>query len=338
MPPSRFPALELLGVRSTVRERCGLGAGECSKPCDTCCQVSDLPLSTYELERATRIKDNNKVLAALDPAQLEASRSTPKGAARVVKRERAAADTSQEVRRSTRAKADVDYTAEKVEPLQTWSSASAVRSSTPAVVEVPVVQAAKRPLPSVSNGSLHFADFPDFRPNLTPKQVFQLGSFGGTYFRPITSSVTCMHYPATQHEEFPQDWFSGLSIAKQVASPVYRESVNRYGVKSGTDLLAWEASGWIRPCDPYGWFQWYCRFYQGRRSSDDARQVGRWLALCGPNGRFRISLINKIYRAGGAARVNDASVSPVIRQTLQHWGYELSAPDYEKRIRAKKPP
>lgn len=75
-------------------------------------------------------------------------------------------------------------------------------------------------------------------------------------------------------------------------------------------------------CDPYGWFQWYCRFYQGRRCSDDARQVSRWLKSAGPKGRFRSQLCNKILAANTSH--DDRSISPVIRQTMLHWGLDIT--------------
>lgn len=81
----------------------------------------------------------------------------------------------------------------------------------------------------------------------------------------------------------------------------------------------------MREQDPYGWFQWYCRFYMGRRSDDDERQVGRWLALAGPKGRFKNRLVNMIKERG--AEYDDETISPVIRQTLQHWGYQITPED-----------
>lgn len=87
-------------------------------------------------------------------------------------------------------------------------------------------------------------------------------------------------------------------------------------------LGMWESSGWISDADPYGWFQWYCRFYQGRRSSDDARQIARWKGVAGKKGRFRSQICNKIIAAN--TRANDESISPVIRQTLFHWGLEVT--------------
>merc|ERR1712028_239756 len=78
-------------------------------------------------------------------------------------------------------------------------------------------------------------------------------------------------------------------------------------------------AAWIAAIDPYGWFQWYCRFYMGRRSTDDERQVNRWKSGHGPKGRFRSQLLTKIIVAGGD--IDNAKVSPVVRQTCQHWGY-----------------
>ena len=98
----------------------------------------------------------------------------------------------------------------------------------------------------------------------------------------------------------------------------------------------WESSGWIVDCDPYGWFQWYCRFYQGRRCSDDARQISRWCKSAGPKGRFRSQLCNKILAAKTSC--GNASISPVIRQTLLHWGLEITEivlEKHRKRVGAK---
>ena len=179
----------------------------------------------------------------------------------------------------------------------------------------------------LSNGVLIFDDFPDFRPNLTPKEVLQLGSFGGTYFRPIYSSVTKQHYNDEVWKELPDDWLEGLTIKKHVASPHYDENVNKYKVKCGGSLEMWESSGWMRACDPYGWFQWYCRFYQGRRCDDDERQVGRWMKSTGPRGRWKNNLISKIAKSG--KNFDDPSISPVVRQVLQHWGYVLTKADFD---------
>ncbi|KXJ22738.1 uncharacterized protein LOC110251832 [Exaiptasia diaphana] len=196
--------------------------------------------------------------------------------------------------------------------------------------KVPKQQEIKRD----KHGKIIFADYPDFKPNLTPKEVLQAGSFGGTYFRPIKSSITGEKYAAVW-KEFPSDWFDGLSIPRQVVSSVYHTDVNTYKVKCGGSLEMWESSGWIVKQDPYGWFQWYCRFFLGRRSDDDSRQVGRWLRCAGDKGRWRNNLITKVVRSG--CGYDNAGVSPVVRQTLQHWAYRLTKEDYDKYAKKVKP-
>jgi hypothetical protein len=175
-----------------------------------------------------------------------------------------------------------------------------------------------------------FRDHPTFRPKLTPKEILQAGAFGGTYFRPIYSGVTKQLW-RDAWREFPADWFAGLDVSTQVASSVYRPGVNKHGVSCGQGLEAWESSGWIASCDPFGWFHWYCRFYLGRRCDDDDRQISRWLGVAGPTGRWKSNLVAKCVAAGRP--YDDASVSPVVRQTLLHWAYELTAEDYDAYAR-----
>lgn len=169
---------------------------------------------------------------------------------------------------------------------------------------------------------------------MTPKEVLQAGSFGGTYFRPIYSSVTGKQYKDEAFLELPKNWTDGLNIKKQVTSSKYDEVVNTYKVKCGGSLQMWEESGWIHKQDPYGWFQWYCRFYRGHRSADDERQVGRWLRCAGHTGRWKNNLIMKWYRGG--AQYNDPNISPVVRQTLQHWGYRLTEDDHQAKVKQLK--
>lgn len=179
------------------------------------------------------------------------------------------------------------------------------------------------------HGCFVFPDHPSFKPNLSPKEVIQLGSFGGTYFRDIVSGVTGEKYEG--HEvvkELPEDWFDGLDLDADVCSSSYNKAANRYKVACGASLGQWECSGWISQLDPYGWFQWYCRFFLGRRSSDDERQIDRWMKGQGPTGRWRIQLCNKIIRA--RAHIDDVKVSPVIRQVLQHWAYKLTLSDLKQ--------
>lgn len=166
----------------------------------------------------------------------------------------------------------------------------------------------------------------DFRPNRTPEEVLRVGSFGGTYFRPIISSVTNVRYNSAEvlKETVEPSWISNLDRKTTLTSSIYNTYVNKYKVKCGGSLGMWESSGWISDADPYGWFQWYCNFYKGRRCSDDERQISRWLKIAGPKGRFRSQLCNKIFAQGGLGKVDDFKISPVIRQTLLHWGLEIT--------------
>ena len=164
---------------------------------------------------------------------------------------------------------------------------------------------------------LIFDDFPDFTPNLKPFEILKQGSFGGTYFRPIYSTITNQNY-IDVYKELPKFWFKDLP-ENYYKSSVYDKNVNRYKVKCGSDLLTWETSGWINPQDPYGWFQWYCKFYCGRRTDDDSRQIKRWLNLAGPRGRIRKRFLNNVTEE----KYFDPTFSPAIRQTLMHWAFEF---------------
>lgn len=169
----------------------------------------------------------------------------------------------------------------------------------------------------------------DFHPNRSPEEVLRAGSFGGTYFRPITSAVTNIRYDAKDvlADTVKGEWIKGIPMVR-LTSSTYQKNINKFKVQCGGSLGMWESSGWIVDSDPYGWFQWYCRFYQGRRCSDDKRQISRWCKSAGPKGRFRSQLCNKIIAAGRS--FGDSSISPVIRQTLLHWGLEITSTILEK--------
>lgn len=167
-----------------------------------------------------------------------------------------------------------------------------------------------------------FKDHPEFRPNLTPKQMFELGSFGGTYWRPIYSTITKKSYKDV-HKKNPEfkKWFKNIPES-HLSSKTYDKKKNRYGVKVGTTLEMWEERKWITKMDPYGWVQWYCNFFIGRRTDDDERQIKRWQGVAGKKGRFSKRLINMIKNKG--ASWDDETISPKIRQTLQHWAFAVT--------------
>ena len=99
---------------------------------------------------------------------------------------------------------------------------------------------------------------PDFAPELTPKEMLRLGVFGGKYMTDCT-------------KEFPVDWFDGAKLSRRGHDP----TLNYFGVSASQPLSVWRSKGWIAPVDPRGWFQWYCRYYLGRRiPEEDARQSG----------------------------------------------------------------
>lgn len=181
-----------------------------------------------------------------------------------------------------------------------------------------------------SRGEIVFRDFPDFRPNLTPREIFKMGSFGGTYWRPIYSRVTKKEYK-NKHKKYPASWWSGISTAHLTTDwKNYDKKINKYGVKVGSTLREWEDKKWITKHHPYGWVQWYCDFYSGKRSPDDQRQINRWIRTAGPKSRFRLALINLIRRKRG--KYNDFTISPKRRQTLQHWAYRLTNRDYNSQV------
>ena len=158
----------------------------------------------------------------------------------------------------------------------------------------------------------------NFGTNKTPIEVINEGAFGGTYFRDIYSNI---------NNKWLKNSWKEFSLLKDVdlkhySSNFYDTKINKYGIKCGTSLRFWENKGWIHPNDAYGWFQWYFRYYLGRRSSDDERQVKRWKGIVT---RFKGILVKMIKNKG--AKFDDYSISPKIRQVLLHWGYELVESD-----------
>ena len=148
----------------------------------------------------------------------------------------------------------------------------------------------------------------EFTPNITPVNVIKKGAFGGTYFRNIYSGVNGRWYKNSSKE------FSKLkSIDKKYyASDFYDVKLNYYSVEVGTSLRFWESKNWIRPIDPYGWFQWYFRYWKGKRSEDDFRQINRWKRIVT---RF-VGILKKL--------ISERKDSKEIRQILLHWCYELN--------------
>lgn len=138
---------------------------------------------------------------------------------------------------------------------------------------------------------------PRFKPELTPKEMLALGVFGGVYMRDCT-------------KEFPKSWFTKAKFQKK-DSRTGDATLNYFRVHASQSLAVWRAKGWIKEQDPRGWFQWYCRYYMGRRSDDDERQIKRWIAM-----RRHISQVTKSCKAG------DHSCHRKQRQAVLHWAYD----------------
>lgn len=138
---------------------------------------------------------------------------------------------------------------------------------------------------------------PRFKPELTPKQILSLGAFGGVYMRDCT-------------KEFPKDWFAKAKFQTK-GSYKHDPKLNFFGVNASQPLSVWRKKGWIYKDDPRGWFQWYCRYYMGRRGPDDERQIKRWAAI-----RRHIAQIKKHCRPG------DFTCRPTQRQAVLHWAYD----------------
>jgi hypothetical protein len=134
-----------------------------------------------------------------------------------------------------------------------------------------------------------------FKPDLSPKQMLALGVFGGKYM------TDCA-------EEFPSDWFAAAKLSPAGPDP----RLNCFGVLASQPLAVWRKKGWIHPDDPRGWFQWYCRYFLGRRLPlEDERQIRRWLAI-----RRHVRQV-EINCAPG-----DTACRPRQRQALMQWAYD----------------
>lgn len=136
---------------------------------------------------------------------------------------------------------------------------------------------------------------PEFRPDLTPRQMLELGVFGGNYF-------------TGEYQELPPAWLQHAVISDHGHDP----ALNFFAIDASQPLRFWEERGWIFEEDPRGWFQWYCRYYMGRRLPEvDRQQIKRWKAM-----RRHIAQIKKACHPG------DLNCRPRQRQALLHWAYD----------------
>jgi hypothetical protein len=135
----------------------------------------------------------------------------------------------------------------------------------------------------------------EFRPELSPAEMLRMGVFGGKYM----TDCAC---------EFPHDWFEGAKLSPSRSD----KRLNYFGVDASQPLSVWRKRGWIHPEDPRGWFQWYCRYYMGRRlANEDARQIKRWKSM-----RRHVRQIQMNCEPG------DIWCRKRQRQALLHWAYD----------------
>lgn len=135
---------------------------------------------------------------------------------------------------------------------------------------------------------------PDFKPELTPKQMLQMGIFGGEYF-------------ADRPSDIPKDWFEEVKLSDKSDS-----KLNYFGVSASQPLKVWQQKGWIDERDPRGWFQWYCRYYLGRREPEyDTWQIKRWKTIRRHVGQIKANCMP-----------GDINCRPRQRQALLHWAYD----------------
>ncbi|ORY41823.1 hypothetical protein BCR35DRAFT_316445 [Leucosporidium creatinivorum] len=179
--------------------------------------------------------------------------------------------------------------------------------------------------------TFHFEGYPTFLPNLSPEEILRQGSFGGGFFRAIKSKRSGKELH-DDWEDLPKEWWKGLPVSTHLTRPEPHDGkVNKWGAKVGQPYEEWEKNGWIvAEHDARGWFQWYCRFFRGRRIGDeDDRQIGRWDRLAGEaSGRWRRIFYGKYHKAGLREVERDAEeISKGIRQTLNHWAYEPTTED-----------
>ena len=139
---------------------------------------------------------------------------------------------------------------------------------------------------------------PEFKPELTPQQMLELGVFGGRYMRDCKA-------------EFPESWFKKAKLHPEGMSG-HDKNLNYFQVDASQPLSVWKKKGWIHPDDPRGWFQWYCRYYMGRRIPDeDNRQIKRWRLM-----------VRHIAQIKYNCRAKDFSCRKRQRQALLHWAYD----------------
>lgn len=156
----------------------------------------------------------------------------------------------------------------------------------------------------------------EFYPNISPREMIQEGVFGGAYFGPNAGPVISIEQKKLIKELF-YDMDKDLYMAEK-----YLPRRNKFKIRSGMPYEYWLKMNWFDKRDPYGWFEWYCKYSIGQRVKDDNRQIRRWQKFTGRNGRWRNNIYKKIHYS------NNWNISPRVQQSLLHWGYTINREDY----------
>lgn len=323
---------------------------------DHCADIATM--NDYETRRQEKIKANQALLAELDikpvvpKAKRAADSKPPSAKRRKVGTESAPSRTSARIASAPTRPVYRDEPDVKAVPLprsvigsRKKTSASGAGGSQRGgeneplvpVKDVDAIQAGwtawaptgPEPTRDDASKAFHFDDYPDFSPNKSPAEMLREGCFGGSYYRPLKSRRLGI-VVRNDWEELPAAWIQDLDVSRFLTAPVYDPDVNKYKVSCGQSIEEWEAAGWIsHEHDVRGWFQWYTRFFRGRRCDDDARQIRRWKNCVGETGRWRRMLLKKYVQMGvrevfdDGAEEEEREVSPVMHQTCHHWAFEV---------------
>lgn len=327
-------------------------------------------MNDYETQRAAKIAKNQALLAQLDIKPLGPQRASRKkniaadsSQPPATKKRRIQTDTapSRTSARLASAPAKPNYTDEpdikpvplprsvaKKEKERNKKLGSIVKEETEPLVpvkDVSSIQAgwsdweAVAPAPMRDhNAVFRFVDAEEFTPNKSPEEMLREGVFGGSYFRPLKSRKLGIVVEG-DWKELPEAWIRGLKVERYLTNPEYDAEINKFHRACGQSIEEWEASGWIsHEHDVRGWFQWYCRFFRGRRCEDDERQISRWRKCVGETGRWKRTLLKQYARAG-VRTVEDEEddedeerpgISPVVSQTCLHWAWEVRQDDLDR--------
>jgi hypothetical protein len=155
-----------------------------------------------------------------------------------------------------------------------------------------------------------------FKPYLTPGEILSLGAFGGRYLN------DCLL-------EFPAEWFWNAGLLGKLCPGGQDISVNYFKIDSRLPLPEWKKAGWVpggkkltgkrailsskENKDIRGWFQWYCRYWMGRRIPElDEVQIQRWKNFVRHYGAVQKACVK-----------GDLECRPRQRQALLHWAWKF---------------